>query len=832
MKLNTKSKENLRTLKIRSTIRRTFFSILIAILLFSVSLHASAAIQATQVEIRGSIADASALSGVGAGVSWNSANFAGFWYDLKTGQSTESLTVKSFNGVRNIDKGNLWYNSTIAPILFKVASEKNRTVEYGLDSTGKIINSTGGKYYDVVGWMGEKYVGINGKNNKLAELILEQGATDKKTLAKGETWDIGEGFTLTAVSLYSNTTPRKAMLVLKKGNNTLLNKTVDEARSNGTGTQGVFSYNSSIASESNVPIFVTYIDSVFPGATSDMVQLKYTWLINNSIIEVKAGDMYGIFKVDTENPLHLRSDSPVLLPKDSTVTLAGNMKFMISDSPDTDVRFYPMIVKNTPGTFWEVRGSVANATALFASASGTSWTSANFAGFWYDLKDNTSTEMLNVQSFNGARSIPQYNLWYITTTTPKMFKVASEKNRNVEYGLDMYGNIISTGGQYYDVVGWMGEKYVGINAKPNKLAKLLYEQDTSDKKTLTVGETWEMGSGYKLTVQSIDARSNPRLAWFVLSRNGTELDNKVIEAASPYGMGTQGVYTYYAKVGGEFNVPIFVTYIDAVFSGATSDMVQLKYTWLIDNNITEVKAGDIFGVFKVDMENPLVLKSDSSVSLSRDSIVTLAGELKFRVSDSPDSDVRFYPMIEYEVVLPPLPPLPPEPFNTLRFAPEAWNLVSVPKTLINSSVDISFDNLSHNVNNVKWFYDIFLNNGSWRHPTNILPLQGYWVYNNASTPVYQKLLYKSMPGPNLPPSELLKAGWNLIGHSSTQSMPVESALISIKGKYSHLLSYSPEEGWKMYIVGNPSLQQFNDLESGRGYWIFMTEDATYAAVDI
>jgi hypothetical protein len=36
----------------------------------------------------------------------------------------------------------------------------------------------------------------------------------------------------------------------------------------------------------------------------------------------------------------------------------------------------------------------------------------------------------------------------------------------------------------------------------------------------------------------------------------------------------------------------------------------------------------------------------------------------------------------------------------------------------------------------------------------------------------------------------------------------------------------------MYIVGNPSLQQFNDLESGRGYWIFMTEDATYAAVDI
>jgi hypothetical protein len=106
------------------------------------------------------------------------------------------------------------------------------------------------------------------------------------------------------------------------------------------------------------------------------------------------------------------------------------------------------------------------------------------------------------------------------------------------------------------------------------------------------------------------------------------------------------------------------------------------------------------------------------------------------------------------------------------------------------------------------------------------------VFNNASTPIFQKLNYRNMSGPNVPPSMALKSGWNLIGHTSTQSMPVESALISIKGKYSHLLTYSPSEGWKMYIVGNPYLQQFSAFESGKGYWIFMIEDATYAAVDI
>ncbi|MBU3966575.1 MAG: hypothetical protein KKG76_04240 [Euryarchaeota archaeon] len=143
-------------------------------------------------------------------------------------------------------------------------------------------------------------------------------------------------------------------------------------------------------------------------------------------------------------------------------------------------------------------------------------------------------------------------------------------------------------------------------------------------------------------------------------------------------------------------------------------------------------------------------------------------------------------------------------------------------------MNIAFENLSFDPNNVKWHYNVSI----WEHPSNILPLRGYWVYNNASTPIFQKLNYKDMAGPYVPPSMTLKSGWNQIGHTSTKYMPVSSALVSIEGKYSHLLTYSPGEGWKMYIVGNPALQQFNFFEPGKGYWIFMTQDATYAAVDI
>jgi hypothetical protein len=227
------------------------------------------------------------------------------------------------------------------------------------------------------------------------------------------------------------------------------------------------------------------------------------------------------------------------------------------------------------------------------------------------------------------------------------------------------------------------------------------------------------------------------------------------------------------------------------------------------------------------MDHTIKLWNDaSSVSLSADTIVNLAGEMSFNVADN-DSALRFYPFVTYQIS----PPLqPPSPFDTLSLQLNNWNLVSVPKTLNNSAVDIALSNLSLDANNVKWYYNASTN--AWEHPSSITLLRGYWVNNNASAQVLQKLWFKNMAGPNVPPSMTLKAGWNLIGHTSQDYMPVQSALISIDGKYSHLLAYSPVEGWKIYIVGNPSLQQFNVFEPGRGYWIFMTQDATYAAVDV
>jgi S-layer protein (TIGR01567 family) len=650
-----------------------------------------------------------------------------------------------------------------------VSKEKNRTVEYGLDITGTYPIRSGGTYYAAIGWYGEKYVGINGKTNKLAKVVMEQAPSDSKNLTAGEKWDMGDGYTLTVVSI--EPISRLVSFELNKSGIRIDSRVIEAARPDGTGTQGVYTVFNNIGDESNVPIFVTYLDNISTGP--DTVSLKYTWLIDTNITEIKASDMYGIFKVITETPLLvLKSDFSVPLSKNSVVTLSGNMKFRVSDSYN-DVRFYPFMIKTMDGSLplveiiyptnnstflqgemvsfsgsvigdpvsyaWNsnLDGSLGNESKLLYSslspgthvitltvkdsnnlvnstsrtikvlpsalsnisgepASGPmNWDTFNFPGFWYNPETNQSTELLKVVDMKDNRTIDKGKLWYYTALAPMKFKVSSEKNRNVEYALDATGaNSVSTGDQYYDVVGWLGNKYVGINGKNNKLSRLILEQPVTDKKILKTGETWDMGNGYTLTAQSIDAESMPRLAWIVLSKDGAKLDDKVIDAArSDIAFNTtQGVYTFYTDIAGETNVPLFVTCIDQILP----ESIQLKYTWLISDNILEIHAGDKIGLMMVDMENPFVaMKNNEPISLKQDSTVVLLGGLHLKVTNYPD--ILYYPEMTLftETNLFPIS-ISVSPSSATLNVSEAYTFNA---TVLNGSTPVSNVNISWTVSN-------------------------------------------------------------------------------------------------------------------------------------
>jgi len=98
-------------------------------------------------------------------------------------------------------------------------------------------------------------------------------------------------------------------------------------------------------------------------------------------------------------------------------------------------------------------------------------------------------------------------------------------------------------------------------------------------------------------------------------------------------------------------VPTFVTYVDSVFAGATSDMVQLRYTWVVSRDVTEINTGDEFGALEVTSTsgNSLNLTNkEESIDLSQDTIESVAGAMKIKIADD-DEVLRFYPFAEVTI---------------------------------------------------------------------------------------------------------------------------------------------------------------------------------------
>ncbi|HEY9207414.1 MAG TPA: S-layer protein domain-containing protein [Candidatus Methanoperedens sp.] len=278
------------------------------------------------------------------------------------------------------------------------------------------------------------------------------------------------------------------------------------------------------------------------------------------------------------------------------------------------------------------------------------WDAQKFPGFWYALGGGKSSETLKIDQAASSlkadsRAIRQEKLLYNTSRTEQKYKVFSNGNKKVDNGLE-YNNTAKTfiktpSGGYYARLGWFGELYVAVNGKANKLAKLVKEQKSEEKQTLAIGKMWELGEGHILTAQEIDAKAAPRQVRLVLSRDGNKLDDKIL---------TEGqVYAYAEKaLVGESDVPVFVTYVESIFSGTAGDVVQLRYTWLISQNVLEIKAGDKFGVFEVKEANDdyvLLYNKDKAINLDQNTVIDLAGGIKFKVADS-STALRFYPIVE------------------------------------------------------------------------------------------------------------------------------------------------------------------------------------------
>lgn len=86
-------------------------------------------------------------------------------------------------------------------------------------------------------------------------------------------------------------------------------------------------------------------------------------------------------------------------------------------------------------------------------------------------------------------------------------------------------------------------------------------------KVLAVGETWDIGYGWILTVSSIDVKASPGQVWFVLSKDGVRKDDVSKSEGQTY---------VYNEIEQMDYADRFHTKINKIWTGPTGDSVEFK----------------------------------------------------------------------------------------------------------------------------------------------------------------------------------------------------------------------------------------------------------------
>ena len=267
------------------------------------------------------------------------------------------------------------------------------------------------------------------------------------------------------------------------------------------------------------------------------------------------------------------------------------------------------------------------------------WDKNNFGGFCYDPGDGAcvGAETLTIEAYTLTgpydRTIDEDCLIYTTSPIGREY----ELHRNL--GLTVDGNY------RYWMEFWMGERYVAIDGQADKLAKPLVEFNSTDTKTLAVGEEWDLGGGFVLEANETDLEG--KKVWLYLYKDGSVLDDMVVDTGSSDLQ--KRVYTYTTNIGGEADVPLFSCYVSAVFNGPCSNLAQIKYVFLVDDDdVTYLElTGEDYGVMEVTTVSSacVTLENDDVVlGLDPDTTTTIMGNLSFKTTDNINA-IEFYPHI-------------------------------------------------------------------------------------------------------------------------------------------------------------------------------------------
>ncbi len=325
------------------------------------------------------------------------------------------------------------------------------------------------------------------------------------------------------------------------------------------------------------------------------------------------------------------------MKKLAAITLTSMMLFLAT----------AMVVGAVPSV--EVRGAVAgtiNGQSNLAADNTFTWNPQNFAGFFYDIKNDLGTENLKFTLTEGNKlsGDSPYGILYTTTAQNKAFE------------RDLWGS--------YKIIGFGAKKFfAGYDQGVDEISgsNIFYQESTDknslsseqveeilmddkDEMTVTSGTPLKLGEGYELAIKSIDIDGNK--VYLELSKNGAVVDSKVI---SPSKTGaTEADKTYYYKnpaVGEQKKLVTIGVHFKNAFRGADSNLASIDGVWQISDTPSEVKADtqyDKMTIRTVDATAGTITmdNKDNAITLSKNKDTALTGDIKIRTADN--DTLRFY----------------------------------------------------------------------------------------------------------------------------------------------------------------------------------------------
>jgi S-layer protein (TIGR01567 family) len=488
----------------------------------------------------------------------------------------------------------------------------------------------GGMFYYKLAWFGKPYIAIENDARQLANIVISQGSSDKKELKAGETWDLGKGYSLTVnqVDVEGN----KVWFSLSKNGEELESGIVE---ADGTVENQTFTATADFGDGKDQLYFITYVDSVFVSSFYSFAVFKYTWLIDkDDILIIENGDEYQGFEVKeaSEDMIVLKNSKSITLnlDKDKKNYFTDSWYFQTSDegkgstSPAGYIIF-PAKELSNPGNY-TLRGVPVDTNE--SSPDDFCWNSTTFGGFVYPVNkhkdfvasENWWGERLQYIEKDGQGELGKNNpgnhvigeeeLVYSTRQFSNKYELVSD------LGLSASTTPAELGGMFYYKLSWFGKQYVTIENDATQLANLIISQNSSDKKTLKAGDTWDLGKGHSLVVNQVDVEGNK--VWFSLFKNAEELESGIVEAD---GTVENQTFAATADFGDGKDQLYFITYVDSVFVSATDSVAVFKYTWLIDrDNTMIIENGDEYQGFEVKetSKDGIVLKNSKSITLNLD----------------------------------------------------------------------------------------------------------------------------------------------------------------------------------------------------------------------